>query len=175
MAGIPHIMKCGRCGKDNDKVIDSRTSKDGFSIRRRRECLDCSNRFTTYEQLEQTTMLIAKQSGIREPFDRGKLLNGFLKACEKRPVGLHVIEQAVDEIVSALRSESVREIPTNSIGAMVMEKLKEIDHIAYVRFASVYRQFEDVGEFLEEIRSLDPEATEKHRSEVLQAELFSEA
>ena len=85
MAGIPHIMKCGRCGKDNDKVIDSRTSKDGFSIRRRRECLDCSNRFTTYEQLEQTTMLIAKQSGIREPFDRGKLLNGFLKACEKRP------------------------------------------------------------------------------------------
>ena len=175
IADVPNIMKCGQCGKDNDKVVDSRTSKDGFSIRRRRECTECGNRFTTYEHLEQTTMLIVKQTGIREPFERSKLLNGFLKACEKRPVGLHLIEQAVDEILTELRSESVREIPTRVIGAMVMDKLREIDHVAYVRFASVYRQFEVVGEFLEEIQALDPEASKKHQSEVLQAELFSEA
>lgn len=170
------LMKCSRCGKDNDKVIDSRTSKDGFSIRRRRECIDCSYRYTTYEQLEESTLLISKRSGIREPFDRSKLLNGFLKACEKRPVGLHVIEQAVDEIITELRSESLREVPTNSIGAMVMEKLKGIDHVAYVRFASVYRQFEDVGEFIDEIEALDSkDSTDgKTKRGVLQTDLFTE-
>jgi len=170
-------MKCAKCGQAEDKVIDSRTSKDGFSIRRRRECLNCSYRFTTYEQLEQTTLLIAKRSGIREPFDRGKLLQGFFKACEKRPVGLHVIEQAVDEIIGELRAEGLREVPTNTIGAMVMNKLRGIDHVAYVRFASVYREFEDVGEFIDEIQSLGGKETKKDQPpplsrDIHQSDLF---
>jgi transcriptional repressor NrdR len=136
-------------------VIDSRLSKDGMSIRRRRECLSCENRFTTYEQIERVELLAVKRDGRREPFDRQKLLSSLIKACEKRPIALDTIEEAVNSVILDLESEQDREISTKHIGAKVMERLHAVDPVAYVRFASVYRRFEDIGEFIEEIQSLE--------------------
>ena len=147
-------MRCAKCGSINDKVIDSRETKDGLSVRRRRECIDCGHRFTTYEHLERGDMRVVKRDGIREPFSRDKLLNGFVKACEKRPVSIEILEAAVDSIISDLESEGSREVLTQVLGAKVMTKLERIDPVAYVRYASVYRQFQDVGEFIDEIESL---------------------
>ena len=147
-------MRCTKCGNINDKVIDSRESKDGLSVRRRRECIDCGHRFTTYEHFEHSDLRVVKRDGIREPFSREKLLNGFIKACEKRPVSIEILEKAVDTIMSELESEGSREVLTQVLGARVMTKLERIDPVAYVRYASVYRQFQDVGEFIDEIESL---------------------
>jgi len=147
-------MRCSKCGTLEDRVIDSRESKDGSTIRRRRECLDCGHRFTTYEQLERTDLRVIKRNNVREPFERGKLLGGLLKACEKRPVSMDELERAAEEIITELQQDNVREIPTHVIGQKVMEKLRLIDPVAFVRFASVYRQFEDVGEFIDEIKAL---------------------
>lgn len=148
-------MRCTKCGEIEDKVIDSRSSKDGCAIRRRRECLNCGHRFTTYEQLERSDLRVVKRSEARQPFDREKLLASFIKACEKRPVSIDVLEQATDEVINDLQSESLRELPTSLIGAKAMKKLEKIDPVAYVRYASVYRRFQDVGEFLDEIESLE--------------------
>ena len=147
-------MRCAKCGSINDKVIDSRETKDGLSVRRRRECIDCGHRFTTYEHLEHGDVRVVKRDGIREPFSRDKLLNGFVKACEKRPVSIEILETAVDSIISELESDGSREGLTQVLGAKVMTKLERIDPVAYVRYASVYRQFQDVGEFIDEIESL---------------------
>ena len=147
-------MRCIKCGSLDDKVIDSRSSKDGCSIRRRRECLNCTHRFTTYEELEHNDLRVVKRNGARESFDRSKLLYGLEKACEKRPVSIEVLEQAADEIITELQNSNLREIPTSAIGPHVMERLKGIDPVAYVRYASVYRQFKDIGEFIDEIDSL---------------------
>lgn len=144
-------MRCVKCQSLEDKVIDSRISKDGALIRRRRECLACSHRFTTYEQLEQTELRVIKRDGVRESFSREKLFNGMLKACEKRPVSIEDIELAVEEIVTELTAANMKEIPTRMIGPLVMRRLEDIDPVAYVRYASVYRQFEAVDEFIDEI------------------------
>ncbi|MEM7144051.1 MAG: transcriptional regulator NrdR [Verrucomicrobiota bacterium] len=148
-------MQCIQCGSLDDKVIDSRMSKDGTAIRRRRECIECGNRFTTYEHLERSDLRVIKRDGVREDFRREKLLDGIAKACEKRPVSIEAIEQAVEDIISELYAENIREIPSSRIGPLVMKKLQEIDPVAYVRYASVYRQFKDVGEFIHEIESLE--------------------
>ncbi len=148
-------MRCVKCHSLEDKVIDSRLSKDGFSIRRRRECLDCSHRFTTYEQVERRDVLVIKRDGTREPFKREKLLSGLIKACEKRPVSLETLEAAVENIVNELTSDNMKEIPSRMIGPKVMSRLQGIDPVAFVRYASVYRQFQDVGEFNEVIQSLE--------------------
>jgi transcriptional repressor NrdR len=161
-------MYCSKCGALEDKVIDSRPSKDGKSIRRRRECVSCTFRYTTYEQIEQTEMRIVKRDGRSEPLDKQKIINGMLKACEKRPVTLGMIEASVDEIMTALEAGLEREISSRTVGAKVMEALHALDEIAYVRYASVYRQFEDLGEFIDEIQQLE---SRPKRSE-LQTELF---
>jgi transcriptional repressor NrdR len=162
-------MRCTKCGGTEDKVIDSRESKDGATIRRRRECLGCGHRFTTYEQLERTDLRVVKRNNVREPFRREKLLGGLMKACEKRPVSLDDLEVAAEEIITELQQDNVREIPSRVIGQKVMEKLRRIDPVAYVRFASVYRQFEDVGEFINEIRALENHVPTRN---ALQPELF---
>ncbi len=148
-------MRCSKCGELKDKVVDSREAKGGLSIRRRRECLACGHRFTTYEQLEHSDMRVVKRNGVREPFKRDKLLDGLVKACEKRPVSIDILEGAADKIISEVQGEGLREIPTQVIGARVMRALEAIDPVAYVRYASVYRQFQEVGEFIEEIESLE--------------------
>jgi transcriptional repressor NrdR len=148
-------MRCLKCQSVEDKVIDSRMSKDGDLIRRRRECLQCGHRFTTYEQLEQTELRVIKRDGTRESFSRAKLLSGLVKACEKRPVSIDVLEAAADSVVQELTSTGMKEIPTRLIGPIVMRELQHIDPVAYVRYASVYRQFEAVGEFIDEIQSLE--------------------
>ena len=148
-------MRCPKCHKDEDKVIDSRISRDGVAIRRRRECLKCGHRFTTYETIEPSDLVVIKRNGSREPFDREKLLRGLSKACEKRPVGGDDLNDATDQIIAELESEGSREIPTKLLGIKVMDKLHGIDPVAYVRYASVYRQFQDVGEFIEEINSME--------------------
>ena len=162
-------MKCTKCGQADDKVIDSRESKDGATIRRRRECLACAHRFTTYEQLERTDLRVVKRNNVREPFRREKLLGGLVKACEKRPVSLDDLELATEEIITELQQDNVREIPSKVIGQRVMEKLRHIDPVAYVRFASVYRQFEEVGEFIDEIKALENHVSARNS---LQPELF---
>ena len=146
-------MRCPKCGSLQDKVIDSRLSRDGDSIRRRRECLACDTRYTTYEEIERVELRAIKRDGRHEPFDRHKLLTSLVKACEKRPIGMDQIERAVEELLHELESQQKREIPTRLIGAMVMEKLHAIDPIAYVRYASVYRQFQEIGDFIEEIQT----------------------
>ncbi len=151
-------MRCPKCGSLEDKVIDSRLSKDGASIRRRRECLDCEIRYTTYEEIERIEMRAIKRDGRHEPFDRHKITTSVVKACEKRPVGMDQIEQAVENVIQELEAEQKREIPTRTIGAKVMEKLHEIDPIAYVRYASVYRQFQEIGDFIEEIQTYEKRA-----------------
>ena len=151
-------MRCTKCGSLEDKVVDSRTSKDGASIRRRRECIDCGNRFTTYEQIERNDLRVVKENGVREAFDRDKLLNGMVKACEKRPVTMDRLDRAVEEILTELHKDHVSEVPSNIIGNKVMDKLYQVDPVAYVRYVSVYRQFDDVNEFIQEIQALSRRA-----------------
>lgn len=147
-------MKCPYCGNEESKVIDSRPTDEGERIRRRRECLNCGKRFTTYEVIESVPLIVVKKDKSREVFDRNKLLSGMLRACEKRPVSLDTLEDAVDSIESKLQNSLDREIPSSQIGIYAMDKLKEIDEIAYVRFASVYRQFTDINSFMEELAKL---------------------
>ena len=147
-------MKCPFCSYTESKVIDSRPADDGERIRRRRECLACQKRFTTYEAVETIPMMVMKKDGVMEPFYRDKLLNSMLRACEKRQVSLSQIEKAVDEIEATLQNAMEREIPTSRIGELAMQKLKDIDEAAYVRFASVYRQFKDIGSFMDELKLL---------------------
>lgn len=147
-------MRCPYCGYTESKVIDSRPTDEGARIRRRRECLKCSKRFTTYEIIESLPIIVVKKDKSRETFDREKLLNGMLRACEKRPVSLQTIEKAVDEIEAQIQNSLDREVTAQSIGEYAMEKLKEIDEVAYVRFASVYRQFKDINSFHEAISRL---------------------
>jgi len=149
-----NYMKCPYCGYNESKVIDSRPTDDGNSIRRRRECLSCAKRFTTYEIMESVPVVVVKKDGSRQSFDRNKVLSGMVKACEKRPVSLEVLERATDEIEQTLLSSLEKEIPVENIGNLVMEKLKAIDEVAYVRFASVYRQFKDINTFMEELSKL---------------------
>ena len=147
-------MKCPFCAEIDNKVIDSRLSKDGNVIRRRRECLVCSRRFTTYEHIEEIPIMIIKKDGRREVFSREKLRAGLQKACQKRSISMNVIEEFVDELERDLRETGEKEIPSNILGERVMAKLHEIDDVAYVRFASVYREFKDVNDFVSELKSL---------------------
>ena len=147
-------MKCPFCGYEESKVIDSRSAEETNSIRRRRECLVCKKRFTTYEFIEQTPLVVIKRDGSRQSFDRVKLINGMVRACEKRPVGLDQLEKIATEIEAELHGSIDREIPSAQIGEMVMERLKDVDEVAYVRFASVYRSFKDIETFLEELNKL---------------------
>src|ERR1700728_5045519 len=148
------IMKCPFCGFAEDKVVDSRESKEAESIRRRRECLKCGKRFTTYERIDEIPYMVVKKDGRREKFDRQKVLNGLLNACEKRPVAMAKLAEVVDAVEARLADNSDREISTTEIGEMLMEHLKNLDNIAYVRFASVYRDFQDVEAFLNELKNL---------------------
>ncbi|MDO8436463.1 MAG: transcriptional regulator NrdR [bacterium] len=145
-------MRCPYCGSNKDNVIDSRISKNGASVRRRRECARCKRRFTTYEYVERTPLMVIKKDGRREGFDRQKLLNGLMKACEKRPVSVDRIERLVDEIERILEKKNSREVQSKDMGELVMKSLHKLDEIAYVRFASVYRQFRDVGQFVKELK-----------------------
>lgn len=147
-------MRCPFCNSADTKVIDSRPTEEGHAIRRRRGCDACGKRFTTYEKVEETILMVVKKDSSREVFDRNKVLNGIVKACEKRPVSMTRIEEMVDEIEKELNNLMLREIDSNYIGELVMEQLKKADEVAYVRFASVYRQFTDVNTFLREIEKL---------------------
>jgi len=147
-------MKCPFCGETNNKVIDSRLSKDGNVIRRRRECIECSRRFTTYEHIEEIPVMIVKKDGRREIFNREKVRAGLQKACEKRKISMNVIEQFIDDLERDLRETGEKEIPSRKIGEKIMEKLHGLDDVAYVRFASVYREFKDVNDFVAELKSL---------------------
>ena len=147
-------MKCPHCGHEEDKVVDSRPSQDGRAIRRRRECLGCSERFTTYEYVEQSTLTVIKSDNRREPFDRSKLLQGLKLACNKRPVSAKQIENMADQVEAEINNRSKSEISSHDIGEIVMVRLRDVDEIAYVRFASVYRKFKDKEEFLEEMKKL---------------------
>lgn len=144
-------MRCIFCGNSESKVIDSRSAEDGTTIRRRRECLACGKRFTTYEKVETIPIVVIKRNGMRETFNRDKVLNGILRACEKRPVTLSEIENLIDDVESKLYNMLEREISSEKIGEMVMERLQKLDDITYVRFASVYRQFKDINSFMEEL------------------------
>jgi len=147
-------VKCPYCAHLGDKVVDSRESKEGEVIRRRRECLDCGRRFTSYERLEEIPYMVIKKDGTRERFERQKLVAGLLKACEKRPVSVAAIDAVADRVESMLQERPEKEIPTADIGAFVMQELKHLDKVAYVRFASVYRHFRDIGEFMNELKDL---------------------
>ncbi len=147
-------MKCPHCGFQESKVVDSRHSEDGTSIRRRRECLNCQKRFTTYETVESLPIIVVKRDNSRQAFDRNKIMNGMLRACEKRPVSMQDLETAVNEIEALVQNSLEREITTEFIGEQVMEKLKALDEVAYVRFASVYRQFKDIHSFMQELNKI---------------------
>lgn len=147
-------MKCPFCGYQESKVVDSRHSEDGASIRRRRECLSCNKRFTTYETVESLPIMVVKKDGSRQSFDRNKILNGMVRACEKRPVSVAKLEIAVDEIEQIIQNSLEREIRTSDIGELVMDRLKPLDEVAYVRFASVYRQFKDINTFMQELNKI---------------------
>jgi transcriptional repressor NrdR len=147
-------MRCPFCSENRDRVVDSRESRDGATIRRRRECVSCGRRFTSYEQIEDIPYMVVKHDGTREEFSRKKLLAGLLKACEKRPIPTKKLEAIVDQAESQLSEREDREISTQEIGAFVMERLKELDQVAYVRFASVYRRFEDIDAFMDVVKSL---------------------
>ena len=147
-------MRCSFCGHPDSKVLDSRPVEDGRSIRRRRECLSCGKRFTTYERVEETNLLVVKRDGNREIFDKTKILAGLVRACDKRPVPALVLEQLVADIEKELKNSAEREVPAMRIGDMVMERLRAVDDVAYVRFASVYRKFEDVETFIQEIHKM---------------------
>ena len=147
-------MRCPYCGYSESRVIDSRPAEEGATIRRRRECLSCQKRFTTYEILERLPLVVIKKDGSRQTFDKMKTLNGMLRACEKRPVPIADLQTAADEIEQELQNSLDREVPSERIGELVMEKLKPLDEVAYVRFASVYRQFRDINTFMDELTKL---------------------
>lgn len=147
-------MKCPYCSNLESKVVDSRPSDEGSSIRRRRECLECHKRFTTYETVESLPLVVIKRDGSRQTFDKSKLLNGMIRACEKRPVSFDTLNDIACEIEQSLQNEMEREVPSSVIGEMVMTKLKGVDEVAYVRFASVYRQFKDISTFMSELNKL---------------------
>ena len=147
-------MKCPFCGYVDSKVIDSRPAEDGTTIRRRRECLDCQKRFTTYEVVERMPLVVIKRNGSRESFDRVKVINGIVRACEKRPVTMAQIEDVADDIEQELRGRLESEVQSERVGELVMERLKGLDEVAYVRFASVYRSFKDINTFMEELTKL---------------------
>mgnify|MGYP001393719689 CR=1 FL=1 len=147
-------MKCPFCNHLSDKVVDSREGKEGQVIRRRRECLDCGRRFTSYERIDEIPYMVVKKDGNRERFDRQKVMAGLLKACEKRPVSAAMLEAIVDRVEAALQEQSEKEIAAAEVGGFVMRELKELDKVAYVRFASVYRHFRDIGEFMTELKDL---------------------
>ena len=147
-------MKCPFCGKLESKVVDSRPSDEGASIRRRRECLECHKRFTTYETMESLPLVVIKKDGSRQTFDKDKVLGSLLKACEERSVPMSKLEEIANEIEQTLQNDMEREVSSSVIGELVMEKLKDVDEVAYVRFASVYRQFKDIGTFMEELNKL---------------------
>ena len=150
-------MKCPYCGYSESKVIDSRPTDEGERIRRRRECLNCAKRFTTYEVIETVPVVVVKKDKSREAFDRNKLLNGLLRACEKRPVPLETLVRIVDEIETLLQNSLDREVPSTLIGTYAMDKLKKVDEVAYVRFASVYREFKDINTFMDELNKIKDE------------------
>jgi len=147
-------MRCPYCGFLESKVIDSRESKKGLSIRRRRECLSCKRRFTTYEKIEEIPYMVVKKDGTRQPFDSQKLLRGMMKACEKRPIQISQLEEIVEEVESLLQERPDKEIGVAEVGQLVMDRLRDLDKVAYVRFASVYREFKDVAEFKQELENL---------------------
>ncbi|MDQ3181528.1 MAG: transcriptional regulator NrdR [Acidobacteriota bacterium] len=147
-------MRCPFCGYLEDKVVDSREAKDGDSIRRRRECLECSRRFTSYERIDEIPYMVVKKDGKREPFERSKILAGLLRACEKRPISSPQLEAIVDSVEKHVQDSPDRECPTSELGKIIMKRLKELDKVAYVRFASVYLEFEDVSEFMNELKYL---------------------
>ena len=148
-------MRCPKCGNQDDKVIDSRASREGSTIRRRRECLQCSHRFTTYEEIEHEGLMVVKRDGRREEFSKEKLLSGLKKACQKRPISPKVIEELVENIIDEISDKYEREVPGMAIGERVMEGLRQIDKVAFVRFASVYRRFEEATEFVREVKNLE--------------------
>jgi len=147
-------MRCPKCGCQEDKVIDSRASREGATIRRRRECLKCGNRFTTYEEVERAGLVVIKRDGRREEFSKEKLLSGIRKACQKRPISPKVIEDLVENIVNEVTDKYEHEVPGEVIGKLVMDGLREIDQVAYVRFASVYRRFQEATDFVQEVKKL---------------------
>lgn len=147
-------MKCPYCLYYESKVVDSRPTEEGQAIRRRRECIKCGKRFTTYEKIEEIPLIVVKKDGNRQSYDRNKLLNGIIKSCEKRPVSISVIEKMVDEIEKSLYNSLEKEITSVEIGEMIMNKLKDIDEVSYVRFASVYRQFKDLNSFMDELKKI---------------------
>lgn len=147
-------MKCPFCGHLEDKVVDSREAKDGDSIRRRRECMECARRFTSYERIDEVPYMVVKKDGRRETFDRGKIMNGLLRACEKRPISANQLESLINSVEKYVQDSPDRERRTEQVGKMIMRRLKELDKVAYVRFASVYLEFEDVSEFMEELKIL---------------------
>jgi transcriptional repressor NrdR len=147
-------MKCPYCSYKEDKVVDSRATAEESAVRRRRECLKCGKRFTTYEYVEEVSLMVIKKDGRREPFDRKKVLAGVTRACEKRPISLEKMEDIVSQVERAIQKKSDREVSATRIGELVMERLKTLDDVAYVRFASVYRQFKDVGQFMEELKDI---------------------
>ena len=148
-------MRCPKCGCQDDKVIDSRASREGATIRRRRECVGCNFRFTTYEEIERAGLVVVKRDARREDFSREKLLSGVRKACQKRPIGPKIIEDLVEKIVNEVTDKYEREVPAEAIGKLVMEGLRDIDEVAYVRFASVYRRFQEATDFVQEVKKLE--------------------
>ncbi len=158
-------MRCVFCGHEDSKVLDSRPVEEGRSIRRRRECLLCGKRFTTYERVEELPLVVVKSDNRRELFDAGKILNGMVKACDKRPIPMSVLESIVNDIERELTNSLEREVSSKHIGELVMDRLRSIDEVAYVRFASVYRNFEDVSTFIDEIRKLQSELRESKGGE----------
>ena len=147
-------MRCPFCREDNDKVVDSRSSGEGSIIRRRRECLSCGRRFTTYERLETLPIKVIKKDGRRETFSRANILNGFIKACEKRPISIETLDRIATEVENEIYAHHDREVTSRHIGELVMQRLRDLDKVAYIRFASVYREFEDVSEFVKEVRPM---------------------
>ncbi|MCA9765718.1 MAG: transcriptional repressor NrdR [Carnobacterium sp.] len=158
-------MQCPRCQNNGSRVVDSRPADDGRAIRRRRECEACSFRFTTFERVEQAPLLVIKKNGAREEFNREKILRGIIRSCEKRPVAVERVEKIVDEVENKIRSLGENEISSAIIGEYIMEKLVEIDEVAYIRFASVYRQYKDMSVFLAELHELEKKKSEKKSSE----------
>ena len=160
-------LRCPFCEFHDSKVIDSRAAEEGNSIRRRRECLQCAKRFTTYEMVEDLPLRVVKKDGRRMAFDRSKILNGLMKACEKRPISLQVLEETADKVEKELRNSMEREIPSRLIGEVLMKHLKNLDHVAYVRFASVYREFTDIDNFMQELEALKDTAANNKKAETI--------
>jgi len=156
-------MKCPYCGHKEDKVVDSRSTQEESAIRRRRECLKCGKRFTTYEYIEEMSFMVVKKDNRRQAFDRKKVLSGIIRACEKRPVSIEKMEEIVTQVERAIQKKYDREVPSAKVGELVMEKLKSLDDVAYVRFASVYRQFKDVGQFMVELKGMLKTERRKNR------------